>query len=469
MVFASLSFLCFFLPLNILLYYIWQNRTYQNLILTLFSLFFYAWGEPFWIILLLFSALLDYSIGLFIDSSVSIFWRKAGLVLSLCTNLGLLGTFKYGGFLCENLNYITGLGIPVPTISLPIGISFYTFQTMSYVIDVYRKEVSAQRSFIKFLMFVSLYHQLVAGPIVRYSEIVNDIENRQPKLAEISSGIWRFCIGLFKKVYFSNIAAELVKQFLDGDFNQLTVAEAWVGLLCYALHIYFDFSGYSDMAIGLGWMFGFHYRENFNYPYTATSATDFWRRWHISLGSFFRDYVYIPLGGNKKNVYRNLLIVWCLTGLWHGASWNFVLWGLFFGILITLEKLFLLDVFKFFWWLPLARVYFIFIVLIGWALFYFTDLERLWQFMQLLFGVRTNEIMSLRLEIVLWEHAYWLAAALIACLPVYHWLSKGFKPLGTRFAGLITLFQISIQFVMLAVSISLLVGNSFNPFIYFRF
>ncbi|HNL08768.1 MAG TPA: MBOAT family O-acyltransferase, partial [Chitinophagales bacterium] len=287
MVFASLIFLCLFLPLNILLYYSYNNATYRNYVLILFSLFFYAWGEPIWVLLLIFSAFVDYINALFIEHYRGTKYAKWGVVSSLIVNLGVLISFKYSGFLYENLNYYLGLSLTVPKIALPIGISFYTFQTISYTIDVYRGEVKAQTSFPKFLMFVSLYHQLVAGPIVRYVHIMNDIEQRKEKLEEIFWGLHRFLIGLFKKVAIANVAAVWVAQYLDGNFSELSVAEAWFGILMFSIQIYFDFSGYSDMAIGLGKMFGFHYLENFNYPYISRSATEFWRRWHISLGTFF--------------------------------------------------------------------------------------------------------------------------------------------------------------------------------------
>ena len=351
MVFASLIFLFLFLPLNLLMYYSTKNAAWRNILLIIFSLVFYGWGEPIWITLMIFSALLDYINGRVIEKFRGTILAKIGLLSSIVINLGFLATFKYSSFIVENVNAIFGTSFNLPHFALPIGISFYTFQTISYTVDVYRNEVKAQKSFLKFMMFVSLYHQLVAGPIVRYSHIADEIDNRKEKLADISRGLSRFCIGLFKKVIIANVAAELVKKYMGDnsaplsmtDLSALTTGAAWFGLILFAIQIYFDFSGYSDMAIGLGWMFGFHYHENFKYPYTATSISDFWRRWHISLSSFFKDYVYIPLGGNRKHVYLNLFIVWFLTGLWHGASWNFIFWGLYFFIFISLEKSFLLE------------------------------------------------------------------------------------------------------------------------------
>lgn len=469
MVFASLIFLFLFLPLNLLLYYSSGNKTYRNILLVVFSFFFYSWGEPVWILVMIFSATVDFVNALLIQQYRKTHWAKFFLVLSIAINLSLLILFKYSAFLYENINALFGLQLEIPTFSLPIGISFYTFQTISYVVDVYRGEVKAQRSYLKYFMFVSLYHQLVAGPIVRYAHIANEIENRVTLVEDISKGINRFCIGLFKKVFIANIAGELVLQYLGGDMSNLSVGGSWFGLLMFSLQIYFDFSGYSDMAIGLGWMFGFHYHENFNYPYTAISATDFWRRWHISLGTFFRDYVYIPLGGNKKNPYLNLLIVWFLTGLWHGASWNFILWGLYFGLLIALEKLFLKRVFDF---LPrfFSHVYLLFAALMGWGIFYFTDMFRLGEFYSILFGLTTHPAWDFELGLVVKSHLFWMLGAMILCMPVYHyvkdWLTTRFSKLVVRRMELAT---IGFNLVLLLISVSLLVGKSYNPFLYFRF
>lgn len=464
MVFASLIFIFLFLPLSLTLYFASGNKAYRNWMLVMFSMFFYAWGEPFWIIVLIFSASVD-----FVNAILMERYRqhaKAFLVGSLAVNLGLLGIFKYGGFIVENINAALGTSMPVPSFALPIGISFYTFQTMSYVIDVYRGEVRAQQSYLRFLMYVSLYHQLVAGPIVRYAHVEQEINNRSVSGSEMSRGFIRFCFGLFKKVFFANIAGELVAQFLNVDPGAMTTAGSWYGLLMFALQIYFDFSGYSDMAIGLGWMYGFHYHENFKYPYTATSATDFWRKWHISLGSFFRDYLYIPMGGNKKNVTRNLLVVWFLTGLWHGASWNFIMWGLYFGLLIWIERAFLLKVLE---KIPkfISHVYLLFIALVGWAIFYFTDLSTLGSFFRVLFGGGTNESWSLSLTESLKSHVWWLIAALMLCMPVYHWVSDFLE----KKVSVKTHFWIMAvgAFLLFLASVALLVGKTFNPFLYFRF
>ena len=338
MVFSNLIFLCLFLPANILLYYLTRNPAWRNGVLIFFSLFFYAWGEPVWVTLLIFSATIDYFHGKICEKYTGRWQAKAALISSLVLNLGLLGVFKYSGMAVESLNALTGLSLPVPAFSLPIGISFYTFQTISYVVDVYRGQVRAQKSYWRFFMYVSMYPQLVAGPIVRYTDVAEQIDSRHTTREDFVKGISRFCAGLGKKVLIANLAGDFASQYLDGDLTSLTTAGAWFGILMFTLQIYFDFSGYSDMAIGLARLFGFHYMENFNYPYISQSVSEFWRRWHISLGSFFRDYVYIPLGGNRSHTFRNLLIVWFLTGLWHGASWNFIVWGLLNGIVIIISQ-----------------------------------------------------------------------------------------------------------------------------------
>lgn len=464
MLFASLDFIFIFLPLSLTLYFASGNKAWRNITLTLFSFIFYAWGEPFWIILLIFSGSVDFVNALLMERYRD--RKKLFLVGSLVVQLGLLATFKYGAFICQNINALLGTSIPLPTNTLPIGISFYTFQTLSYVIDVYRGEIKAQRSYLRFLMYVSMYHNLVAGPIVRYAHVENEINNRSISGSQMARGFLRFCFGLFKKVYFANIAGELVAQFLNVPTADLTVGGSWYGLLMFTLQIYFDFSGYSDMAIGLGWMYGFHYRENFRYPYTATSATDFWRKWHISLGSWFRDYLYIPLGGNRSNTTRNLLIVWFLTGLWHGASWNFILWGLYFGFLIWLERAFLLKVLerapKF-----ISHVYLLFIALLGWAIFYFTDISKLGYVFRVLFGRSGNDGWSLSLSESLKGHVWWLILAIVFCLPVFGWINTSMEKRMTTKAHFWTLA--SAAFILFLVSVTLLVGKTYNPFLYFRF
>jgi alginate O-acetyltransferase complex protein AlgI len=472
MVFASLTFLYVFLPLNLLGYFALRRDQHRNLLLIAFSLAFYAWGEPIWISLLLFSSAIDYVHGRIIEAKRGTHWPKLALISSLVLNLGLLAVFKYSGFVCDAINDVFSTSLYAPAqLSLPIGISFYTFQTISYTIDVYRGEVAAQRSFFKFLLFVSLFHQLVAGPIVRYAHIAHEIDHRRHTLADASEGVTRFCVGLFKKVCIANVAGQLVVQTMAKDVSEISVAEGWFGLLMFSLQIYFDFSGYSDMAIGLGRICGFHYHENFNHPYVARSAADFWRRWHISLGSFFRDYLYIPLGGNRHRVYRNLLVVWALTGLWHGASWNFLLWGLYFGVLIAIERLFLQRVLDS---LPrlVGHLYLLFAVVIGWALFYFEDLERLRAFMQLLFGATAQPGYDPALKTMLQGNVLWLIVALGLCVPIVPRLRELVEARASRSRhgpSVVGTAWALVSVALLLLSTAMLVGGTYNPFLYFRF
>ncbi len=471
MVFASLFFLYVFLPLNLLVYFLVPKRVHRDIVLVLFSFIFYAWGEPIWLTLLLASSTIDCAVGRAIERAKTPTRKKLALTVSLVSNLGLLATFKYAGFVVGTVNSLTGLQFGLPSFALPIGISFYTFQTISYVVDVYRGQVAAQHSYLKFMLFVSLYHQLVAGPIVRYSEIAEQIENRVVRANRFAHGFSRFCIGLFKKVYFANLAGELVTRYMDADPSVLSVGEAWVGLLAFSLQIYFDFSGYSDMAIGLGMMFGFRYLENFDHPYISRSVSEFWRRWHISLGTFFKDYVYIPLGGNRRHVIRNLLVVWGLTGLWHGASWNFCLWGLYFGVLIVLEKLWLGR------WLERAprvvsHVYLLTAVILGWSLFYFTDFAELSAYLQLLFGQTDAGLWTDDLTRTLSERMFWIVASLAACAPIrsifatwWHGKTEHLRGGTWLNVGLRT----AVNIALLAISTALLVGSTYNPFLYFRF
>ncbi len=400
MVFSSLFFLCVFLPLNLALYYVVKNRAFRNWLLVISSLIFYAWGEPVWVALLVFSTLFDYFNALVVERNRDNWKGRAALAVSIAGNLLILGFFKYAGFIADNLNRLLGTELQIAAFGLPIGISFYTFQTISYVVDVYRGETEAQPSFLKLLLFVSLFHQLVAGPIVRYKDIAAEIEHRVETPEQFHDGVSRFIVGLGKKVLIANTAGNICESFLGVDYARLPVTGAWLGIFLFALQIYFDFSGYSDMAIGLGRMFGFTYKENFNYPYISRSATEFWRRWHISLGSFFRDYVYIPLGGNRRHYIGNLFVVWSLTGLWHGASWNFVLWGLYYFVLIVLEKKFLLQVFA---KLPaiVSRLYLWTAVLVGWVLFYHVDLGEALEFLGIMFGIKASAFSGPEVAILL--------------------------------------------------------------------
>lgn len=487
MVFSSLFFLYLFLPACLIIYYLIGSKIgrrvdhggstdhshatqAQNLILIASSFFFYGWGEPIWVVLLILSSSVGWLVGLWLERCKTVFSKKIAVTFAVLANLGLLAIFKYSDFIVENINYAFITGLDNPGFALPIGISFYTFQILSYVVDVYRGEVRAQRKFLDFLLYVSLFHQLVAGPIVRYVHIANEINHRVHTWSDFSRGLHRVFVGLFKKVFIANVAGEWAQRTLGGDLSTLSVADAWLGLAMFTIQIYFDFSAYSDMAIGLGMMFGFHYRENFNYPYIAKSVTDFWRRWHISLGTFFRDYVYIPLGGNHRWGLRNLFIVWALTGFWHGASWNFMLWGLYFGIWIALERLFIERLLQS---LPAAisHFYLISIVMLGWALFYFTDLSRLTAFLHILFGNSNAEMTSVTTMHDLSSHALWLVFAVLWCMPLGQWLQAKIQWL--RFdqwrPNTQSIVLLIVDSVLLVSSTALLVGQSYNPFIYFRF
>ncbi|WP_010244952.1 MBOAT family O-acyltransferase [Acetivibrio cellulolyticus] len=472
MVFSSLLFLCVFLPINLILYYSINNDTCRNWVLIITSLIFYAWGEPIWISVLIFTALFDYTNGLLVQKYRGS-WKGKGIVaLSVTGNILILGFFKYFSFIAENVNNLSGLDIPVVSFSLPIGISFYTFQSISYVVDVYRGEVTAQKSPFKFLLFVSLFHHLVAGPIVRYKDIAQNIENRMLTAEAFNNGVSRFIVGLGKKVIIANQAGEFAQAFLDSDYTRLPVLGAWMGILLFAIQIYFDFSGYSDMAIGLGKMYGFNYKENFDYPYVAKSATEFWRRWHMSLTSFFRDYVYIPLGGNRKNHIRNMMVVWFLTGFWHGASWNFIVWGIYFFMLIVVEKYVL---FKFEKRIPqvLWRAYFFVIILVGWVFFYHTDLRQAFQFIGIMFGINAPSWSSPEVAICMGNYIIFILIALIGCTPVVKKLFERLKRiLSEKQIGIYSVDQLIKSTANIAIfigSIILLVGQSYNPFLYYKF
>lgn len=471
MVFSSLFFLCAFLPVCLGLYYLIRNRTYRNWILIIASLLFYAWGEPVWISMLLFSTLLNYFIGLLAEKNSGTWKGKAIVALSITVNLLLLGFFKYSGFIVDNINGIFGTSLEIARMGLPLGISFYTFKIISYVVDVYKGDAEAQKSPFKLLLYVSLFHQLVAGPIVRYKDISEAIDNRVETAEDFNYGVGRFIIGLGKKAILAFTAGKIAEVFIGTDYSRLPVLGAWLGIILFAFQLYFDFSGYSDMAIGLGRMFGFTYRENFDYPYISKSATEFWRRWHISLGSFFRDYVYIPLGGNRRHRIRNLLIVWSLTGLWHGASWNFILWGLYYFVLLFIEKALLLKVFE---KVPaiFSRIYLWVAMLVGWVFFYHTDLSQAFRYLGVMFGIRASSFTSPEISIHFWNNAVFLIIAIIGCTPAFSRLYqriKEFMGTGMRAMVLERFIKPVFSVIILILSIVFLVGQSYNPFMYFRF
>lgn len=464
MVFSSLVFMFAYLPITLLAYYL-VPRQGRNIFLFIVNLIFYGWGEPKLVLLMVFNIFFNYIGGWLVDKyRADAKKKKLFLILTCVLDVGILAVFKYTGMITETLNMLPFLNIPELQISLPIGISFYTFQTMSYVIDVYRDDAPVSKNFINFGTYVALFPQLIAGPIVRYRDVAEQLVNRRETLEMFTKGVKLFMVGLAKKVIIANTMGTLTTNiFATTDENG--VVGTWVGMIAYTFQIYFDFSGYSDMACGLGNMMGFEFLKNFNYPYIAKSITDFWRRWHISLSTWFKEYVYIPLGGNRKGVKRqilNLLIVWGLTGLWHGAAYNFVLWGLYYGLLLILEK-FVLK--KFLDRLPsfVQHIYTLFIIIIGWGLFYFTDVGQLGEFMVDLFnfgnGICGNQAFNL-----IMSNLPMLIIAAVASTPLATTLYTRFEH--TRFMWIPeTLYCMGI----LAVSTASLVNQSYNPFLYFRF
>ncbi|NLX63408.1 MAG: MBOAT family protein [Clostridiaceae bacterium] len=471
MIFSGLFFLCVFLPVCLGLYYIIRNRTYRNWLLIIASLIFYAWGEPVWVSILLLSTGFTYYSALLAEKHKGKTIGKAALIFSVTGNLLILGFFKYSGFLINNINSLIGTGIKAPDVGLPIGISFYTFKLISYLVDVYKGETEAQKSPFKLLLYVSLFHQLMAGPITRYKDISEAIDNRVENFQDFNYGVSRFITGLGKKVIMAGTAGKITELFMGTDYSRLPLMGAWFGILMYALQLYFDFSGYSDMAIGLGRMFGFKYKENFDYPYISKSASEFWRRWHISLGSFFRDYVYIPLGGNRKHRIRNLFVVWALTGLWHGADWNFIIWGLYYFVLLVIEKAFLIKLLE---KLPgiVARLYLWVATLVGWVFFYHNDIGQAIKFLWIMFGTAANGITSPELSIHFWNNAVFLVIALIGCTPVFSVIFRKLKGEGNR--GKLIWFieefgKPVFNMAVLVLSVIFLVGQSYSPFMYFKF
>ena len=464
MVFSSLVFLFAYLPITLLIYYL-VPRQGRNIFLFIINLIFYGWGEPKLVLLMVFNIFFNYMGGWLVDKyRQDAKKKKLFLILTCILDIGILAVFKYTGMITDTLNLLPFLNIPSLEISLPIGISFYTFQTMSYVIDVYRDDAPVSKSFINFGTYVALFPQLIAGPIVRYKDVAYQLTHRRETLEQFTTGVKLFMVGLGKKVLIANQMGNLTASvFATTDENG--VLGTWVGIIAYTFQIYFDFSGYSDMACGLGNMLGFEFLKNFNYPYISKSITDFWRRWHISLSTWFKEYVYIPLGGNRKGKKRqiiNLLIVWGLTGLWHGASWNFLLWGLYFGILLILEK-FVLK--KFLDKLPSAiqHIYTLFIVAIGWGIFYFTDIKELGAFFTDLFNFGNGLIGSQALTLLL-SYLPILLAAAIASTPLASNLYNRLKD-----TKLIWIAEVLFCMIILAVSTASLVNQSYNPFLYFRF
>lgn len=481
MVFSDLFFLFVFIPAFMLLYMAaaladrnsvgvfgkGQNKA-KNFVLVCFSLIFYAWGEPLYVFLMLVSVFFNFRFGLIIGKRRN--HRRAALVGGLIFNILVICTFKYLVFFAQTLNDC-GINVPVPRIALPIGISFYTFQSISYLMDVYRRVSPAQRRFSDLLLYISMFPQLIAGPIVRYQTVAEEIHDRHVTSRDIADGTYRFLIGLGKKVIIANQLSEISGQFLVDGLDSLSTAGAWVGIIAFTLQIYFDFSGYSDMAIGMGRCLGFHFNENFRHPYCCTSITDFWRRWHISLGSFFRDYVYIPMGGNRRHQAFNILVVWFLTGMWHGASWNFILWGLYFGVIVMLEKYTLLRVHD---RIPrvVLHVYSLLLVIIGWGIFYFDNFDSMLIFFNAFIG-QSAALTDFVSQTAITDNFWLWVMAIIFCMPLRSaasvLLARMLGRSSVLHGGAVLCLRVCISLVMLMLSVALLVGATNNAFIYTRF
>jgi len=483
-VFSSLTFLFAFLPLFFIVYYTagrFGGIRGKNIALFIFSLIFYAWGEPIYVLLMIYSTILDYTCGRMIEKGEltgNKKLKKAFLIVSLCGNLGLLCFFKYLGMFVGTFASLTGLAITVPQIALPIGISFYTFQTMSYSIDCYYGKVKAQHDIINFGAYVTMFPQLIAGPVVRYETVEKELNYRVETKEDFAIGARRFIVGLGKKALIANTMAQTCDTLFANDPSSLGALGSWVAILAYTFQIFFDFSGYSDMAIGMGRMMGFHYLENFNYPYIANSVTDFWRRWHISMSTFFRDYVYIPLGGNRVSKPRwifNIFVVWFTTGLWHGSSWNFVLWGLYFGLLLVLEKEFLLKIVsknKIF-----SHIWALFFIVFGWVIFTQETLTGLWEYIKAMFGAyggtgigSTNAVTLLQRAEVNTIFVIMFIAAIVFSTPIAKYIKD---KLDAKYSGTIptvygALYDVGLFAILFLCTVQLALG-SYNPFIYFRF
>lgn len=472
MVFSSLIFLFLFLPGTLLFYFLTPNK-YKNIPLFLSSVFFYTWGEGDLVVLLLLSSVINYFLGIYIEQTEK---KKLVLTLALIINFASLGYYKYADFALINYNYLieflglSSLGVQnLPNITLPIGISFYTFQAVSYIMDIYRKKTYANKNYIEFATYLCMFPQLVAGPIVRYIDIESQFSNRKPQINAVSSGIERFIIGLSKKVLIANTMAQIADEIFNTNISEISSPIAWLGAFAYAMQIYFDFSGYSDMAIGLGKIFGYNFPENFNYPYISKSIKEFWRRWHISLSSWFRDYLYIPLGGNRAGNFRtyiNLFIVFFVTGLWHGASWNFIVWGLWHGTFLIIERIGWTKVLEksnpF-----IQHLYTLIIVLIGWVIFRADNLHLAWDFINKMFSFDFNNNYYTQYAKIMTINSFNVFIAILAIVlsfPIYSNLEKRFKlnnSLDWIFKiGIIGIFLLSVIFIN---------SSNYNPFIYFRF
>ncbi len=466
MIFSSIPFLYYFLPIVLILYFA-APKILKNAVLLLASLIFYGWGEPKYVFLMLTTVMLGYGFGILIEKFRGRAASKVFLILSVLSSLAGLLYFKYADFFIGNVNAVTGLSIPFLRLALPIGISFYTFQILSYSVDVYRGEVAAQKNPLHLATYVALFPQLIAGPIVRYSDVARDLTGRRHSIQKASDGITRFVIGLAKKILIANTLGQIGEAFLAS--TELSVLYYWLFAFSYMLQIYFDFSGYSDMAIGLGKLFGFEFLENFNYPFISRSISEFWRRWHISLGSWFRDYVYIPLGGNRVKRGRmllNIFVVWFLTGFWHGAEWNFVVWGLYFGIMLTLEKFFFkkfLDEHKAF-----GHIYTLFFVTVSFMIFAGGNLSQAFSFVAGLFGFGKMPLISTEALYYLKSYSLVLIIAAISATPLPKKILE-YARQKTNGSKCLDAAEIIALLLLVIIATSYLVDGSFNPFLYFRF
>lgn len=475
MVFSSMTFMLLFLPIVLIIYFSGKSLKWRNYILLIASVLFYSWGEPVWILAMIFSTLVNFICAKIIDASKSDKTRKGSLVIGVIASLAFLAYFKYTAFFVNTFTAVFGIDYVMEPLTLPVGISFYTFQVLTYTVDVYRKKAPVQKSFANLLLYVSCFPQLIAGPIVQYSDVAAMIEDRTSTPDGFVNGMSRFIVGLSKKVLLANICGSALEQLtLAGSSQEMSVLGAWYSAIMYSLQIFFDFSAYSDMAIGLGEIFGFTYKENFNYPYISKSCTEFWRRWHISLGAFFRDYVYIPLGGNRCSVARNafnILVVWALTGFWHGASWNFIIWGLYYGVILLFEKFVFKKIHEKLPGIitvPLTLV----AVIIGWVIFYYTDFSLVWQHLLAMFGLSptagTVALIDNVTMAVIRKYTVFPIIAAIMATPILPALKSRIKE-GSKIESVYNSLAKVALTVLLVLSIIYLVGQSYNPFIYFRF
>ena len=476
MVFSNLVFLFIFLPIVLAIYYI-SPRKLKNIILLIASLIFYAWGEPVYVFLMLISIVINYVFGLLVANKEKNGKRKKViLVISIIANLLILGYFKYANFFIDLINNIFSTTNAFQDLPLPIGISFFTFQAMSYVIDVYRDDAKKQRNIFDLALFIALFPQLVAGPIVRYTTIAEQLKSRVHNMDLFVKGVQQFILGLSKKVIIANPMGEIADTIFATPTSEMSVATIWLGIIAYSIQIYFDFSGYSDMAIGLGKMFGFKFLINFNYPYISRSVSEFWRRWHISLSSWFRDYIYIPLGGNRGGTfktYRNILIVWTVTGFWHGASWTFMAWGFYYGVLIAVERAGMLK------WInklprPLQHVYVIMIVMVGWIFFRADNFTYSFDYIQGMFGIGAATLFDNTASLIINDNGYLFILAFIFAMPVYPWVMDKLNALQVKvnssiFTTMRNMVEPIVFMLLLLVITVYLVNSTYNPFIYFRF